>query len=72
MKVERKVEIPPRTKGLKYPWDELKVGDSFFVDQKVTSNGMYSCAANYNRRAKKPIKISVRKEGNGIRVWRVK
>ena len=73
MKVEKGVEMPKRKRESKYPWAKLKVGDSFYVESaNVTSNGMYSCVSTYNKKVKKPIKISVRKEGEGIRVWRIK
>ena len=74
MKVERNIKLPSQKRGkpAKYPWKELKVGDSFFVDGSEKIYSMYSCVASYNKKASKKIKISTRLEGTGVRVWRIK
>lgn len=75
MKVSKGIQIPKNNRGKppKYPWAELKVGDSFFVKGIEKKHIMYSCLASYNKnKAKKPIKITLRVEGDGIRVWRIK
>lgn len=72
MKVERNVKIPTRKRASKYPWSDLKVGDSFFVHGAEKMYAMYAAVANYNKKLKKPIKITLRKEGDGVRVWRIK
>lgn len=57
----------------KYPWATLKVGDSFFVEGAHLKHGLYSCLASYNRnKAKNPISITLKQEGDGVRVWRIK
>ncbi len=69
IKIENKVPIPPPNQGVrKFPWDTLKVGQSFVVTSK--SNVTQLCRmAQATRKSKKF-------EGrmlNGVkRVWRVK
>ena len=68
IKLDKNIPLPQKTKrGSKYPWGDMKVGDSFFVEGEP--KGLYNSAKEYN------IKITVRKweEGNkkGMRVWRV-
>ena len=75
MKVEKNLPIPKENRGrkAKYPWDKLKVGDSFFIEGKSKKYNVYSCVASYNRtKAPAPISITIREEGEGVRVWRIK
>lgn len=51
----------------KYPFGALEVGDSFFV-AGVKSKQISGTAAQYSRRH--GIKLIVRTEGDGVRVWR--
>lgn len=66
--IEKGIKLPPSTRRRtsKYPWDQMKVGDSFFVPGKP--KGLYTAASNHG------VKIAVRpeKKGNqeGVRVWR--
>lgn len=70
-RIEKGVAIPPRGLGQgrrsKYPWATIQPGDSFKVRTKklTTVRGIYLCAAN------KGIKVSVRREEGGFRVWRI-
>jgi hypothetical protein len=65
--VERGVVMPPKLES-RYPHGEMEVGDSFFV----VGLGM-QVVLNANWRASKKLgwRFSARKEGDGIRVWRV-
>jgi len=58
----------PRTTN-KYPWREMKVGDSFFVPDSAISTNFHNLARSSG------IKISARKvEQDGVagyRVWRI-
>lgn len=68
--IEKGVPIPPSSGGgrkPKYPWREMKVGDSFFVEGEPIKlrNSLYPLATRHN------IKLTIRTEGNGVRVWRV-
>ncbi len=73
IKVDKKKPIPERKTGLpsKYPFKELKVGDSFFIPDKAKKNGIYACLAHFNKKKAIPIKITIRIEGEGLRVWRI-
>lgn len=67
--------MPKNNKGKppKYPWATLKVGDSFYIEGAQKKHGVYSCLASYNRnKAKSPIAITIKQEGDGVRVWRIK
>ncbi len=70
-RIEKGVEIPPHglTGGArqKYPWATIQPGDSFKVRTKkpTTIRGIYLCAANQG------MKVSVRREPGGFRVWRI-
>jgi hypothetical protein len=71
-KIEKNVAIPAsvRTGGKsKYPWNELDVGDSFFVPGAKVST-FYTLTTGQNK--KDPGKRFIaRKDGEGVRVWRV-
>jgi hypothetical protein len=69
IKIESHIPIPIKKRGnRKYPWDQMKVGDSFFVEG-VTQNSL-STAAKYQT-TKSGIKFTTAAEGSGIRVWRI-
>ena len=71
IKIEKNVPIPSH-RG-KYPFRDMKVGESFYYDNG-TSN--YQCLYNASRifciREKIDWKFTVRKEGEGARIWRTK
>ncbi len=69
LKVDKGILIPEGRSGVtKYPWNEMEIGDSFFLE-KGNSNTL-RCAASYagSRNNKKFI---VRKVGGGARAWRI-
>ena len=78
IKIDKKKPIPKvvtRTgRPVKYPFDKLKVGDSFLIEgDHKARHGIYSCLNAYNaNRAEVKIEITTRAEANGIRVWRIK
>lgn len=74
IKVESNKALPLKRRGVpgKYPWKDLKVGDSFFIEGRDKKNGIYSCLASFNKRnAEEAIKITIRMEPKGVRVWRI-
>jgi hypothetical protein len=73
IKVDKQKPIPARRGGpvSKYPFKDLKVGDSFLIPDKSKKNGIYSSLANFNKGRKIPIKITIRTEGVALRVWRI-
>lgn len=70
-KIEDGIAIPaerqPRTRRAKYPWNELEVGQSFFVEGS-SARSMGSTASHAGRRLKR--KFIARSTEGGVRVWR--
>ena len=72
IKIERNVPIPKNNSGgtpYKYPWVELKVGDSFLAPN-ITVNVI----GGSKRPAEKKtgFKFVCRTVNGGVRVWRIK
>lgn len=65
--IENDVPLPESATRQKYPFGELKVGESFVVPG-VKSKQISGTAAQYSRRH--GIRLIVRAEGEGVRVWR--
>ena len=65
--IQKDVPVPVKSKGKKYPYDTMDVGDSFFVD---SANLQVMCNLNYRAGKKHERKFIARKENDGIRVWR--
>lgn len=64
--IEKNIPLPSkRRKASKYPWDQMKKGDSFFVPGKP--KGLYTAAAKHGLR----VAVRAQKKGNqeGFRVW---
>lgn len=68
IKIDKGVPIPKSGLGrpAKWPWVEMKVGDSFFMPKPATSTGAYTIGKRLKR------KFVQRAEGKGTRIWRVK
>lgn len=72
--IDKGIVIPnKRTDGrpYKYPWHELKIGDSFLMENDHSASSMLKA---YNSKLPKPkrIKIKTCVEKGKRRVWRVK
>lgn len=67
IKIDKNVPIPKDSRGgkLKYPFDKMAIGDSFFS----LSKSARGAATIYGRRHE--MKFSSREENNGVRIWRV-
>ena len=79
-KIETGIELRDRSgwsgRPEKYGFGLMAVGDSiFFADQPKGSASRPAAASHVfamqRTRAGKPCKFSARKEGNGVRVWRI-
>ena len=67
MQIEKNIPLPgDKLPHAKYPWDEMEVGDSFFANAEPSS--LRSCARY--QAGKKGHRYTIRKEGEGTRVWR--
>lgn len=66
VKIDRRVPLPAErgNNAAKFPWSDLKVGDSFYSASAAARGGLYNIAKRHG------IKITVRNEGDGVRVWR--
>lgn len=65
-------KIVTRTPVVTYPLDKLKVNQSFYVDNLGSRKTTVSERVRVQARRLKPKKFAIRKEGDGLRVWRVK
>lgn len=64
VKIDKGIPIPATPKASRWPFAAMQVGDSFLATENLrTALWMYS--------KKYDMKFSSRREGDGIRVWRV-
>ena len=74
--IEKGIPVPgPEGRPKTYPWADMEVGDSFFVEcpqveARRLRATLYSCKRNYERRTP-PKKFTCRQCRKGIRVWRI-
>ena len=72
MKIDKNVPIPKKT-GVgcpsKYPFLDMEVGDSFYIEGKNEGKAARASAASCTKRH--GLRFSGRKEGSGHRIWRV-
>ena len=68
-KVDLDRNIPLPNPRQKYPYREMNIGDSFFVEGASLQN---ICNQNYRNGKTLNMSFIARSEDNGIRVWRVK
>lgn len=76
-------DLPRR---IRYPWDDLKVGMSFYAEPKQSQDRVQlkkqirSALAHWNKRVadgkmenamRKIMTVDIRHEGEGVRVWRM-
>lgn len=79
-RIEKDVPMPDKVAGKgarsKYPFAQMKIGDSFLVP---CTNGrinnvqvaVVGAAANYRKKAKVTAKFSSSRQPDGVRIWRV-
>lgn len=68
IRVESSIPLPSERANRKYPHEDMTVGDSFYlegVSMQVVLNANWRAGKRLARR------FTARKEGEGIRVWRV-
>lgn len=76
-KIEKSVKIPEVHSSIKYPWPDMKVGDSVLIEadegeklynlkRKVGPSARY-----YGEKTGKQFKTLLDHENNGVRVWRI-
>ncbi len=69
IEIDRGIPLPPVRRKTPWPFDKMKVGDSFFID---ASRGVAVKAAIQLRHRKGAERYATRKKEHGVRVWRVK
>jgi len=82
-KIDRGIPIPITLR--RYPFDEMKIGDSFLIpgeqcdapENKKRENSVHKSLRHYNKFSMESIAITTRavnseRLGYGIRVWRIK
>lgn len=68
MKIESNVPFEDNSKNRKYPWQDMRVGDSVLIDNNTHSA---RCSAySYGKRNSKEFRS--RTEGSAIRIFRIK
>ena len=71
MKIEKGVPLPERTRSVnKYGWGDMEPGDSTFFPGEESSKGKVANAAG-RFFGRKGMKYAIRKEADGIRIWRL-
>jgi len=67
--IEKDIDLPAERTRHSYPYREMDIGDSFFVE-----GGKITVMCNNNYRMSKLLskKFIARVEGKGVRVWRTR
>lgn len=68
LEIEKNIPVPKLIVRNTYPYKELEVGESFFVEgvgNRTMLNSNYTNGKKLNR------KFILRREGNGCRIWRI-
>lgn len=68
IKIDENIPIPVGVWKKKYPYDKMKVGDSYWCEDMNGCN----CALNWAQRTNNGMKFTRRKENEGFRIWRIK
>lgn len=72
IRIERGIDLPNRKRGKsKYPYEKMRVGDSFEVTGKKKSTVLWG-ATQWAKNNNKKWKFTIRTEETGIRIWRIK
>jgi hypothetical protein len=71
------VPIPEENRGggsgvEKYPFSKLEVGDSILFNPEPAGSGSRPAVAARTRAVRTDMKFTCRKEGTGVRIWRIK
>jgi len=68
IKIDKEIPPPQRKKRNTYPYRKMDVGESFFVGDVNIS---LMCNNNYRISRATGMRFIARREGNGVRVWRI-
>lgn len=76
--IEKGIPMPEKQKkktgaAAKYPWEQMEVGDSFFIPNPPTqANGRFTSMYAVASKRYAPKRFEQRQENGGLRIWRVK
>ena len=72
-KIEKNIPYP-KAADRKYPFSEMKIGDSFFVPfSEMKNRSVIALSASYHgRKSNRKYRTQKTEDGNGIRCWRIK
>ncbi len=76
-KIEKKVKIPVVHSKFKYPWDDMEVNDSVFIEADEGESlfklkrRVGPSASYYGNVTGKKFKTMLMREENGVRTWRI-
>lgn len=71
LEIEKDVPIPFVVRERK-PWGWMSVGDSVFVPNETSQGATMKSAQHYAYHRKNCVSFKSKREGNGIRIWRVR
>ena len=70
--IDRGVPLPEKNVRWKYPFEQMEVGDSFFVVNKDTTQMSALCKRAATRLGGRFVTAKVEHDGgSGVRVWRM-
>jgi hypothetical protein len=74
MKIEKGIPCPyfGRVDGLKYPFERMKVGDSFLISKEIAHFNVRNAYWQLMHRKHLDWKFTIRKTAKGFRCWRIK
>ena len=78
IKIEKGVPFIPRIRPRKYPFNDMKIGDSFFIavtgdsDVRKARNLIASSLRACAKRAGNEYRVTIRRVKGGLRCWRIK
>jgi hypothetical protein len=68
IQVDKDIPVPTRRSRTLYPYEEMEVGDSFFLEDMPLQQ---VCNSNLRAAKRSGKKFSARTEDGGVRVWRI-
>ncbi|MCH8137233.1 MAG: hypothetical protein IIB77_14755 [Proteobacteria bacterium] len=70
IKIEERIKMPSRPGNRKYPFPDMKIGDSFFVKLRAMVSARTAACAFAKRHPE--FRFSTGIVDGGLRIWRVK
>lgn len=72
MKIDKDVKMPIYHGRSPYPFRDMEVGDSVFFDEEPFGSQSRPVAAARKWGKNRGVRFSARREGYGVRIWRVR